>query len=173
MTQPTRRSVPRAVVIALAGILAVLAVVALVLGVAKLVRGDAGVRGLSKAELAAVTAAKQQTINIQTYRLKSFDNDVSVAVAGMTPDQAAQLQAGKKDLKDRLTRLKQDLGATVSGAGLVSFDGRSAVVLVSSDSQRIDTATGKATTFTQNRYQMTLRLTGGKWLMEKLQTVSL
>jgi hypothetical protein len=173
MLEGSRGTVPRALVVVLGGIAAILAVMALVLGIFRLVRGDTGLSGLSKAEQAALSAAKQETINIQSYRLKTFDQDFAAAVAGMTPDKATEWQARKKDLKDGLTRLKQDGAATVSGAGIQSFDGKSAVVLVSSDSQRVDQATDKSTTFAQNRFQVTMKLVGGKWLMSDLQAVSL
>jgi hypothetical protein len=132
-----------------------------------------GVAGLTKSEQAAVDAARQETINIQTYRLKSFDQDFSNAVAGMTADKATEWQARKKDLKDGISRLKEDGAATVSGVGLESSDGRTAVVLVSSDSQRVDQTTGSSTTFAQNRFQVTMQLVDGKWLMSDLQAVSL
>ena len=100
--------------------------------------GTRGAAGLNSAEQAAVNAAKQETINIQTYRLKSFDADFSAALAGLTAAKATQWQANKSTLKSKLTSQKIDSGATVSGAGLVSFDGKSAVVVVASDTQRID-----------------------------------
>jgi len=173
MSYGSRATVPRALVAVLGGIVAILAVTALVLGIFRLVQGDSGLSGLSKTEQAVLAAAKQETINIQTYRLKTFDQDFAAAVAGMTPDKAAEWQARKKDLKDGITRLKQDGAATVSGAGLQSFNGKSAVVLVSSDSQRVDQATNKSTTFAQNRFQVTMQLVGGKWLISDLQAVSL
>jgi hypothetical protein len=59
----------------------------------------------------------------------------------------------------------------VSAAGVVSFNSQQAVVVVSSDTLKIDSA-GKSTTAAQNRFQVTMRLIGGKWLMDELQTVS-
>jgi Tfp pilus assembly protein PilV len=174
----TRRSVPVGVLVAVG--VAVLALLAL--AVVQLVlradhrslrsSGDAGLQGLSKDEQSAVNAAKQETINIQTYRQKSFDADFAAAVAGMTPAKATEWQARKTELKSGLLKIKQDSAATVSGAGLVTFAGSSAVVLVSSDSQRID-AKGTSTTFSQNRFQVTMKLTNGKWLMDDLQAVAL
>jgi len=134
---------------------------------------DRGIAGLAKREQAAVDAAKQETINIQTYRLKSFDQDFSNALAGMTQDKATEWHAREKDLKAGITRLNQDGVATVSGAGLESSRGGTAVVLVSSDSQRVDRTTSKSTTFAQNRFQVTMQLVGGKWLMSNLEAVSL
>jgi hypothetical protein len=171
MTQPSRNRVPRGLVTAL-GVLAVaLLAAAAVLAGLRLTHRGSGAAGLSKAEQAAVNAARQETINLQTYRLKSFDADFAAALAGLTPVKATQWQANKATLKTRLTQLKQDAAATVSGAGLVSFDGRSAVVDVASDTLRVD-STGKSTTAAQNRSQVNMKLIGGKWLMDDLQSVS-
>jgi hypothetical protein len=166
------RSVPWPVIWVLAAIVvAMLALTASLAGL-RLAHRHGGAAGLSSAEQDAVDAARQETINIQTYRLKSFDTDFSVAVAGLTQAKASQWQATKSTLKSNLTSQKISAGATVSGAGLVSFDGKDAVVVVSSDTQRID-STGKSTTAAQNRFQVIMKLVGGKWLMDDLQSVSL
>lgn len=171
MTQPPRAGLPRGVLLGLSVLVAVLLVAAAVLTGLRLTHRSNGASGLSSAEQAALSAARQQTINLQTYRLKSFDADFAAALAGLTPAKATQWQANKATLKTRLTQLKQDAGATVSGAGLVSFDGRSAVIVVASDTLRVDAA-GKSSTAAQNRSQVTMRLIDGKWLMDDLQSVS-
>jgi hypothetical protein len=166
------RTVPRPAVWLLAALVVLLLALTASLVTIRLGHRHSGAAGLSSAQQAAVNAAKQETINIQTYRLKSFDADFSAALAGLTSAKSIQWQANKSTLKSNLTSQKIDSGATVSGAGLVSFDGKSAVVVVSSDTQRIDSS-GKSTTTAQNRFQVTMRLVGGKWLMDDLQTVSL
>lgn len=171
MTEPSRAGLPRAVLLVLSALVAVLLVAAAVLAGLRLTHRSSGAAGLSSAEQAAVSAARQQTINLQTYRRKSFDADFAAALAGLTPAKATQWQATKATLKTKLTQLKQDAGATVSGAGLVSFDGKSAVVVVASDTLRVD-ATGKPSTAAQNRSLVTMKLIGGKWLMDDLQSVS-
>jgi hypothetical protein len=172
MTHPSRAGLPRAVLLWLSVAVAALLVVAAVLGVLRLTHRADGAAGLSSAEQAAVNAARQQTINLQTYRRASFDADFAAALAGLTPAKATQWQANKATLKTKLTQLKQDAGASVSGAGLVSFDGKSAVVVVASDTLRIDAA-GKTSTAAQNRSLVSMKLISGKWLMDDLQSVSL
>ncbi|MDQ2957073.1 MAG: hypothetical protein M3Y42_08925 [Actinomycetota bacterium] len=171
MTEPARGSLPRAVVWVLAGLAVALLVLTGVLASVRFSHRHSGAAGLTAAEQAAVTAAKQETINIQTYRLKNFDADFGAALAGLTSTKATQWQAEKATLKAQLTQQKIDSGATVSGAGLVSFDGKSAMVVVSADTQRID-STGKASIASQNRFQVSMKLVSGKWLMDDLQTVS-
>jgi hypothetical protein len=173
MTEPTRSTVPRALVVALAGAVAVLTVLALVLGVWKIAFSDKPSARLNKNEQAAVDAGKQEAINIQTFRVKSFEQDFSSAAAGMTPKLAAEiLNPRKKDLLDGLKRIKEDGGASASGAALLSMKANTAVVLVAVDSLRIDAA-GKTTTFAVNRFMLTMELTGGKWLMSDLKQVGL
>ena len=172
MTRAPRAGLPRAVLLWLSVLAAGLLVVAVVLTVLRVTKHRDGASTLSAAEQAAVNAARQETINLQTYRRASFDADFATAVAGLTPAKATQWQAHKATLKSRLTQLKQDASATVSGAGLVSFDGKSAVVVVASDTLRVDAA-GKSTTAARNRSQVTMKLIDGKWLMDDLQSVSL
>jgi hypothetical protein len=171
MTPPSPAALPRALLLGLSAAVAGLLVVGVVLAGLRLSHRHNGASTLSSAEQAAVNAAKQETINLQTYRRKNFDADFAAALSGLTPAKATQWQANKATLKTRLTQLKQDAGATVSGAGLVSFDGKSAVVVVASDTLRIDSA-GKSTTAAQNRSQVSMKLIGGKWLMDDLQSVS-
>ena len=172
MTEPTPRVVPRALLVALSGAVAALVVVALVVGVWKVYFTDKPSMRLNRTEQSAVDAAKQETINLQTYRLKSFDSDFAAAIAGMTPKLATEFTTRKKDLLAGLQRLKQDNTASVSGAALVTLNAKSAVVLVAADSLRTDAA-GKTSTFAVNRFRLTMTLAGGKWLMDNIESVSL
>ncbi len=166
------RSIPRAVAWLLAGLVVVLVAAAAVLGVARTHGRHGGAAGLTAAENAAVSAARQEAINIQTYRRASFDADFQAALNGLTAAKQTQWQADKATLKSQLTSQKIDSAATVSGAGLVSFSGSTAVVVVASDTQRVD-ASGKATTTARNRFQITMKLVNGKWLMDDLESVSI
>jgi len=171
MTPASGAGVRRAALLWLSVLAAGLLVAAVVLTALRLAKQRDGASNLSSAEQAAVDAARQETINLQTYRRASFDADFDAALAGLTPAKATQWQANKATLKSKLTQLKQDASATVSGAGLASFDGTSAVVMVASDTLRVDAA-GKTSTAAQNRSQVTMKLINGKWLMDDLQSVS-
>jgi hypothetical protein len=169
---PVTRSVPRVLVWLLAGLVVLLAVAAGVLATVRTSGRHAGAAELSGAQNAAVSAARQEAINIQTYRRKSFDADFQAALNGLTTAKQTQWQATKATLKAQLTGQKIDSAATVSGAGLVSFTRDSAVVVVASDTQRVDSA-GKATTTARNRFQITMKRVNGKWLMDDLESVSI
>ena len=164
--------VPRVLVWLLAGLAVLLSASAVVLGVVRTSGGHAGAAELSAAQNAAVSAARQEAINIQTYRRKSFDADFQAALNGLTTVKRTQWEANKATLKAQLDSQQIDAAATVSGAGLVSFSGTTAVVAVASDTQRVD-AKGKTTTTARNRFQITMKLVSGKWLMDDLESVSI
>jgi len=166
------RPVPRVLVWLLAGLAVLLTATATVLAVVRTSGRHAGAAGLSAAQNAAVSAARQEAINIQTYRRKSFDADFQAALDGLTAVKRTQWEANKATLKAQLNSQQIDAAATVSGAGLVSFAGNTAVVAVASDTQRVDSK-GKTTTTARNRFQITMKLVSGKWLMDDLESVSI
>ncbi len=171
------RRVPTVVVAALSVlILALLVIGAIQVSLAikhrQLFGSGSGLAQLTAQQQRAVDAAKQETINIQTFRRKSFASDFQAALNGMTQAQGVQFQARKADLQSTLTKIKADTGATVSGAGLVSFTGTGAVVLVAADAQRTDSK-GVLQTTSLNRFQLTMKLVNGTWLMDDLQSVAL
>jgi len=166
-----RRTVPGWLPTLLAVLVVALVAAASVLAWQRLGNRHSGARQLTAAENAAVSAARQESINIQTYRRASFDADFQAALDGLTTPKRTQWQANKAALMSQLTGQKIDTAATVAGAGLVSFTKDSAVVVVASDSQKVD-STGKTTTIARNRFQITMKLVGGKWLMDDLASVS-
>ncbi|HEX2903565.1 MAG TPA: hypothetical protein VHO01_08940 [Jatrophihabitans sp.] len=172
MTERTRRTVPQALVWGLAAVAVVLLAAAVVIAGLRLRDRHGGAAQLTASENAAIAAARQETINIQTYRLKSFDADFQAALAGLTPAKKVQWQANEATLKANLTSQKIDSTATVSGAGLISQSGDTALVAVSSDTARVD-AQGKTTVTAQNRFQVTMKLIKGKWLMDDFEAVSI
>jgi serine/threonine protein kinase, bacterial len=165
------RPVPRILVWLLAGLAVLLIASATVLAIVRTSGRPAGAAALSAAQNAAVGAARQEAINIQTYRRKSFDADFQAALDGLTTLKRTQWEANKASLKAQLNSQQIDAAATVSGAGLVSFSGDTAVVAVASDTQRVD-AKGKTTTTARNRFQITMKLVKGRWLMDDLESVS-
>jgi len=166
------RTAPRFLVWLLAGLAVLLTATATVLVIARFTGRHAGAAGLSAAQNAAVSAARQEAINIQTYRRKSFDADFQAALDGLTTLKRTQWEANKASLKAQLNSQQIDAAATVSGAGLVSFAGDTAVVAVASDTQRVDSK-GKTTTTARIRFQITMKLVKGKWLMDDLESVSI
>jgi len=172
MTAEARRVVPRPIVAVLAALVAALLVAALVLAILAFGRRNSGLEQLTKDEQRALNAARQQVINIQTFRRKTFEADFAAALNGMTEDRKKEFAAGKQRLLDGLNAAKADGGADVNGAGLVSFNKDTAVVLVSSDAHRTDDK-GAVQPLGGSRFQLTMKLTNGKWLMSDLQAVTI
>jgi hypothetical protein len=172
MSALTRGTVPRAAAVVLGATVAFLTVAFLVLGILWVLRGGKDLTGLTKDEQSAVDAAKQEAINIQTFRQKSFDSDFEAALSGLTPTLKAELQGRKAAVLKGLQQAKQDNSASVSGAGLISLKGNDAVVLVAADSLRTDSS-GKTSTFLQNRFQVKLTKVNGKWLTDNIAAVSI
>ncbi len=171
MTEPARRTVPQFLIWLLAAVVVVLVAVAVITAGLRLRDQRGGAAALTGAENAAVAAARQETINIQTYRLKSFEADFQAALDGLTPTKRVQWEATKAQLKAGLTTQKIDSVGTVSGAGIISLSGDTALVAVASDTSRVDSK-GKSTVAQQNRFQVTMKLIGGKWLMDDFEAVS-
>jgi Mce-associated membrane protein len=172
MSERVQATVPRAVTRLLAAATVTVLAAAIAVAAVRWGHRHAGAAQLSAAENAAVSAARQETINIQTYRLASFDADFAAALAGLTPGKRTQWQADKVTLKTQLTQQKISSTATVTGAGLTGLSGDTATVVVSSNTQRVD-STGKTTTTAQNRFQITMKRMNGRWLMDDLQSVSI
>jgi len=169
--QASTRRVPRLLVWALGALVIVLVAAAVTVASTRLSHRRGGAAAFSAADNAAISAARQETINIQTYRRASFDADFAAAMAGLTPAKRTQWQANEATLKSKLTSQKIDATASVSAAGLVSSGPGVAVVALACDTYRVD-ANGKSTLTAQNRLQVTMKRMSGKWLMDDLSAVS-
>lgn len=155
----------------------VLAAVAVtVFGVIAAVRhtlgGTTAVPGLNSSQQSAVDAARQEAVNLQTYRRASFDKDFANALAGMTDQFKSQLQPKKADLQQALTTNKVDSIATVSSSALVSSTSSQAIVLVTLQTSRL-ADTGASSQVQFSRLQLTVKLVGGDWLVDNLTAVGL
>ncbi|MHA3702657.1 hypothetical protein ACXR2U_10790 [Jatrophihabitans sp. YIM 134969] len=131
------------------------------------------IAGLTGQQQAAVTAASQAAVNLQTFRRASFDQDFANALASLTPDYGKEQFAPRKaELEKQLVAGKRDATATVQSAGLVSSTASQAVVLVVTNT--VQTADdGTSTPFVFSRLQLTLQRIDGKWLVSDLKSVGL
>lgn len=137
------------------------------------VRRPADIPGITPTQQAAVDAASQEAVNLQTFRRASFDQDFANALAGLTSDFGKSQLLPKKDaLQQQLTAGKRDATAKALSAGLVSSTPTSAVVLVVTNTTQTGDD-GTSTPFVFSRLQLTLQLVGGKWLVSDLKSVGL
>lgn len=164
---------PLGVLSALTVLIAVAAVAALVFGLIVVVRGATRpVPGLTPAQQQAVSAAKQESVNLQTFRRSQFEKDFNNALAGLTNQFKQQLISKKAALQQALTTNKIDSIATVSSGALVSSTATGAVVLVTVSTSRLNDA-GQSSPAQFSRLQLTMKLVGGKWLVDNLASVGL
>ena len=133
--------------------------------------GQSAPAGLSVDGQAAVDAARQEALNLISYSQANFDKDYARSLAGTTGDLQTQLKSSEATTKSALTKGKFDLTGQITAAGLVSVQGPTAVVLVSSNGyQKVGS---KSTLVANNRLQLTMTKVGGTWLISGLESVGL
>jgi Mce-associated membrane protein len=125
---------------------------------------------LRDAREAAVTAARQEIINLHTISYQTADADLARVLAGATGKFKEQFSEAKTDLKPIVVANKTVTSAQINAAGVVRADTDSATVLVSVDRTVKDASdtTGAANHF---RYRVELEKHGGRWLVSDLQPV--
>lgn len=127
-------------------------------------------RRLDAARRDAVTAARQEALNITAVDTRGFDEDVKRVLEGATGD-------FKDDFTRRATTLKQILldnkvqsQGEVREAAVVRSDLRTATVLVVIDSRVVNTARpqGRVNTY---RMRLLVERSGARWLVSQLEFV--
>jgi Mce-associated membrane protein len=141
-------------------------VVFAILGAVKL--GDAHTRDAARA--AAVTAARQEALNLTSIDGQNIDADLKRVQDGATGGFAKDFATRSKDLKSVLTDNSVVAEGTVIDAALVRGDDNTATVLVVVDSKVKNKAApaGRANTY---RMQLDLERHGNRWLTSALQFV--
>jgi Mce-associated membrane protein len=133
---------PPTVRILLLGVLALVAVAALVAtGVLAPKISAASARDDRRTEV--LQAARQQAVNFTTLDYRHLDRDLGRVVAGSTGEFRKQFRSGTKDLTRLVTDNKAVSTGEVLSAGLVSSDADSARVLVVADSTVVNTGSPK------------------------------
>ena len=125
---------------------------------------------LRDAREAALSAARQEVINLHTISYKTADADLARVLAGATGKFKDQFTQAEGDLKPIVLQNKTVTSAQINAAGVVRADTDSATVLVSVDRTVTDAAdpTGAPNHF---RYRLTLEKHGGRWLVAELDPV--
>jgi Mce-associated membrane protein len=156
-----------------AGVLGVLAIVlALLLGLFILPnRGDSPGE-LTAPERSAVTAAKQELINVLTYSRKTFDADYARTLNGATGALRDDLAKKKALTRQALTTGKIDLKGAVTAAAFEQHVGDSTVVLLSATGYTVG-ADGVPVPKSIDRFELTMVNVKGKWLMSDFRNVGL
>ena len=178
MTDPTGEAPPRlplsrrarTAVIALS-VLAVLLVAASV-GLAVTVKAHLDDRdALESARNAAVAAARQQIVNLDSLSYQTIDEDLARVLAGATGTFKDQFSRAQKDLKPVILQNKSVSTGSVLFAGVVRADTDTATVLVAVD-RTVKDATQPSGAVAHDRWRVDLEKHGGRWLVSDLEPVA-
>lgn len=158
---------------ATAGVLGVLAIVLAVALTVFIVPNRGTTPGeLTATEKSAVTAAKQELINVLTYSRKTFDADYARALNGATGALRDDLSKKKALTLQALTAGKIDLRGKVTAAAFEQHAGGSTVVLLSATGYTVG-ANGVPVPKSIDRFELTMVKVKGKWLMSDFRNVGL
>lgn len=126
---------------------------------------------LESARSDAVTAARQEILNLDSLSAATIDADLARVVAGSTGSFKAQFGKATAELKQVVVARKTVSTGTILSAGLVRADTDSATVLVAVDRTVKDTS-NKDGVVAHDRWKLSLEKHGGRWLVADLQPVS-
>lgn len=127
---------------------------------------------LSSTEKSAVTAAKQELINVLTYSRKTFDADYARALSGAAGKLHDDLAAKKALTLKALNAGKFDLKGQVTEAAFEQRNGTSTVVLLSATGYTVG-ADHTPVPKSSDRFELTMTDVKGNWLMTDFQNVGL
>ena len=155
-------------VLSVVGVLLIAASIALAIigGQHKSARSD-----LESARSDAVTAARQEILNLDSLSAATIDADLGRVVAGATGSFKDQFGKAQAALKQVVAARQTVSTGRILSAGLVRADTDSATVLVAVDRTVKDTSnTGGVVA--HDRWKLDLEKHGGRWLVADLQPVS-
>ncbi|HUR13928.1 MAG TPA: hypothetical protein VM097_05505 [Mycobacteriales bacterium] len=152
---------------ALAGLL-----VAASVGLAVTVKGHLDDRdALDEARNAAVSAARQEIVNLDSLSWQTIDADLKRVLDGATGTFKDQFSRAQKDLKPVVVQRKSTSSGTVLFAGVVRADTDTATVLVAVD-RTVKDSTDPTGAVAHDRWRVDLEKHGGRWLVSDLQPVA-
>lgn len=127
---------------------------------------------LTSTEKQAVSAAKQELINILTYSRQTFDADYARTLSGATGALQEDLAKKKALTLKTLTTGKIDLKGTVTAAAFEQHVGDTTVVLLSATGYTVG-ADHVPVPKSIDRFELTMVHIKGKWLMSDFRNVGL
>lgn len=127
--------------------------------------------GVEQARLAALTAARQEALNLIAVDGTDTDADIAAVLEGATGAFKADFTSRSADLKRVITGAKVTSSELkVVDAAIVRADEQSATVIVAADSIVKNAAKPEGSPRTY-RMLLELELTGGRWLTSSLEVV--
>lgn len=126
---------------------------------------------LDAARSAAVAAARQEIVNLDSLSWQTIDEDLKRVLAGATGTFKDQFTRAQKDLKPVVVQRKSVSTGTVLFAGVVRADTDTATVLVAVD-RTVKDSTDPSGAVAHDRWRVDLEKHGGRWLVSDLQPVA-
>ncbi|SOD72379.1 hypothetical protein SAMN05892883_1778 [Jatrophihabitans sp. GAS493] len=123
-------------------------------------------------EQAAMDAASQATVNLGSLSRKNFDADWARAVKGVSGPTLDALQPLKANTQQTMVAAQSDLVATVSSTSVESSNKDTVMVLIAFNGYKVDDK-GTKTQSSANRLELTMKQTGGKWLINDTKSLGL
>lgn len=125
---------------------------------------------LDTARSAAVAAARQEIVNLDSLSWNTVDADLKRVLDGATGTFKDQFSRAQKDLKPVVVQRKSESSGQVLFAGVVRADTDTATVLVAVD-RTVKDSTDPAGAVAHDRWRVDLEKHGGRWLVSDLQPV--
>jgi Mce-associated membrane protein len=119
---------------------------------------------------AALAAARQEIVNLDTIDWRTFDRDVKRVLDGATGNFKEQFTRASKDLRPKFVQTKTTVSGAIAAAGIVRSDLNSATVLLAAD---ITVREGtSAPRLGHDRWMAELEKHHGRWLVARLDGVA-
>jgi hypothetical protein len=130
---------------------------------------DAGTPAGSPQLARAVEAGRAEVVNALTYTRSQFDADLRRAQAGAVDPLRAELGREAPTTRKAMAGGGYDLTGVVVASAVKSAAGTSVTMLVAAESSRIGASGSQVTPV---RYEVTATLTGGRWLVSRIEALS-
>jgi Mce-associated membrane protein len=126
---------------------------------------------LDDAREAALTAARQEIVNLDSLAYSSIDRDLKRVLDGATGKFKDQFTRAQADLKKPILQRKSISTGEVISAGVVRADTDSATVLVAAE-RTVKDSSDPAGGVAHDRWKVDLEKHGGRWLVSALESVA-
>jgi Mce-associated membrane protein len=126
---------------------------------------------LDAARDAALTAARQEIVNLDSLDHTTIDADLKRVVDGSTGTFKDQFTRAQADLKSLIVQRKSVSSGAVLSSGVVRADTDTATVLVAVD-RTVKDSSDTTGAVAHDRWRVDLEKHGGRWLVADLQPVA-
>jgi Mce-associated membrane protein len=126
---------------------------------------------LERAREAALTAARQEIVNLDSLAFSTIDRDLKRVLDGATGTFKTQFTGAQRELRAQVLERKSVSTGSIVSAGVVRADTNSATVLVAAERTVKDSSSASGGT-AHDRWRVELEKHGGRWLVARLEPVA-